>query len=182
MKKPKKIGIFKPNNIRNGNAFETGQYKVFEKLQKMNKIEIYLITDDKLYASKNLRVKYLEIDFFKTFFNRIIKKLSNKPYLKIPYYKNLIFNDFDVIITEGLHYPILKYLFKSNSRIIFNDSITLKKVYNKKKINLFNKYFENNEVVLVNPKIIEFYDEFKVKVFPTVIGHAVSDKVKLLEV
>ena len=182
MKSPIKIGIFKPTNIRNNNAFATGQYTVFEKLQRMNKIEIHLITDDKLYTSKNFRVKFLEIDLFKTFFNRIIKKLSNKPYLKIPYYKNLILNDFDVVITEGIHYPILKYLFRSNSRIIFNDSITLKKLFNKEKVTIFNENFKNSEVVTVNPKIIELYNEFKVKAKTTFIGHAVSDKLKFLPI
>ena len=74
MKSPIKIGIFKPTNIKNSNAFETGQYTVFEKLQKKKQIEIYLITEDRSYVTKKLRVKYLEIDFFKTFLNRIIKK------------------------------------------------------------------------------------------------------------
>ena len=178
MKKSIKIGIFKPTNIRNNNAFETGQHKVLVELQKRNKIEIFLITDDNKFTSTFLEVRQLKINNIKTLINRVIKKISKTPYIKIPYYKNLDLKDFEIIITEGIHYPHLKYLFKSNSKIIFNDSITVEKSFSKRKTRLFNKYFKNNKVVVVNPIIKEYYKKHNIKIQPCIIGHSVSDKIK----
>lgn len=178
MKSPIRIGIFKPTNIRINNAFATGQLEVLKELQKRNDIEIVLLTDDRKFTSNVFDVKHLKINYIKTYINKILRKLFKIPYIKIPYYKNLDLNNFQTIITEGIHYPHLKYLFGLKCKIIFNDSITVEKSFNKRKIELFNKYFNNGKSVVVNPKIKKLYKKYNIKIKSIVIGHSVSDNIK----
>ena len=72
---------------------------------------------------------------------------------------NVTFKEFDLIITEGLHYPLLYYLLDYNGKILFNDSITLDKMFTPKKIFHFNSNFKNHTSVLVNNRIKKLYEK-----------------------
>ena len=97
-----KIAVFKPTNIRNNNAFATGQHIVFEELNKKKEFEISYFTDDKNTFFPGIKTQHLTINKFKTFKNRLIRKLTEKFYFKIPTFQNVSFKEFDLIITEGL--------------------------------------------------------------------------------
>lgn len=174
MKKPIKIGIFKPTNIRNDNAFATGQHMIFSHLNKLELYDFTYFCNDKSTFFSGIKTEYLRTNKLKTLKNRLLRKLTGKFYYKIPSFQKVSFQEFDLIITEGLHYPLLSYLFNYKGKILFNDSITLNKMFTKKKISHFNSIFKNYTSVLVNDKIKKLYKKFKIQSKSVVISHALD--------
>lgn len=174
MKSPIRIGIFKPTNIRNDNAFATGQHIIFSELNNLELFDITYFSDDKNTSFPGIKTQHLTINEFKTLQNRILRKLTGKFYFKIPAFQNLSFKEFDLIITEGLHYPLLFYLNDYSGKILFNDSITLDKMFTKKKIIYFNSIFKNKTSVLVNYRIKKLYEKYKIENKTVVISHALD--------
>lgn len=171
-----KIAVFKPTNIRNNNAFATGQHIIFEALNKLDDYEFTYFIDDEYTNFNGINTKYLKIDSIKYFLLRIIRKVFKLFYMKIPSYKNLDFSQFDVVITEGIHYPLISYLENFQGKIILNDSITTNYSLDKKRVDYVNKYFKDSIVVVVNDKIPTIYKNNNLKLNTYTIGHAIDTK------
>ena len=173
-----KIAVFKPTNIRNDNAFSTGQHIIFEKLNKNKNIEVTYFVDNKKINFKGIKVNYIKNHHILSLLFRIIRKLTGLFYFKAPFFTGVSFTDFNIVITEGLHYPLLYYLKNYNGRIIFNDSISLESMITSKKVKEFNNFFSDNSSVLVNSKIKSLYLKYNINNKLHVIGHAIDcDKI-----
>ena len=99
----KKIAVFKPLNARHDNAFGTGQYEVFKKINELEEYEVtfFLANKDEYFAGVNNN--YIKANKIITFIARIYKVLFRKSFVRLPYYDNLNFNNYDIVVTEGIH-------------------------------------------------------------------------------
>ena len=59
-------------------------------------------------------------------------------------YNNLNFNNYDIVVTEGIHYTFLKYFDNFKGKLILHDSITSVKKIREIDYALANKLFENS--------------------------------------
>lgn len=174
-----KIAIFKPTNIRNDNAFATGQHIIFEKLNKLNNYEITYFIDDENTNFSGVNIKYLKKNFLKDFFLKIVSKTLKLFYIKIPTYKDINFAQFDIVVTEGIHYPLISYLENFKGKIILNDSITTNYNLDRNRVNYLNKYFKDSIAVVVNDKIQTIYKKNSLRLNTYTIGHAIDiNKIK----
>jgi glycosyltransferase involved in cell wall biosynthesis len=174
----KKIAIFKPYNARPNNAFGSGQYPVFKKFKEYG-YEVIFFLDDKNVKFDGVKNKYIKVKKISNFILRVFRKIFNIPYIKMPYYEDIDFNEYDIVITEGLHYPFLSYFDNYKGFLILNDTITAEKRIKKLNANLINKKFSNSYVVGVNEKMFLLYEKYGIKLEHSVIGHALNiDKIK----
>ena len=171
-----KIAVFKPTNIRIDNSFATGQHIIFEALNKLDDYEFTYFIDDEKTNFNGINTKYLKIDSIKYFLQKVIRKVFKLFYMNIPAYKNLDFSQFDVVITDGIHYPLISYLENFQGKIILNDSITTNYSLDKKRVDYVNKYFKDSIVVVVNDKIPTIYKNNNLKLNTYTIGHAIDIK------
>jgi len=173
-----KIALFKPYNARTTNSFYSGQHPVFRHLQKNYDYEITYFIDDENVKFDTVNVKYIKRSKIKTLFHRVLRKVFKKYkwYWKIPYYKNLDFSKYDIIIAEGIHYQLLDYFKHISYKVILNDSMSRQYILLKKQIDYLNKYFSNSLAVVVNDKIPILYQRNRIKMKNAVIGHSVQIK------
>ena len=180
--KLKKIAIFKPFNARHNNAFKTGQYELFKSINELPEYDITFFIDDESVKFKGVRNIYIKKRKIATFYVRLLRKFFGLHYAKIPYYGNLNFNDFDIVITEGIHYVFLKYFFDYRGKLILNDSITSKKMIKNLNSKLVNKIFKNSTSVIVNEKIKKLYLLNSIFLNTKTIGHYVqTDKIEFVK-
>jgi glycosyltransferase involved in cell wall biosynthesis len=170
-----RIGIFKPQNIRKNNAFFTGQHLVFKHLQDKYGHDVTYFIDDKETAFDDIKCLYLRENRLFSFVQKVKSKFLT-PYSKYPYYFDQNLFDFDVIVTEGIHYPLIKYFQNYNGMLILNESITVDAVFVKKKVDYINQFFSQAIAVIVNKKIGKIYDLNAIKMTKMVIGHAIDFK------
>ena len=89
----KQIAVFCSWNIRTNNAFGTGQYEVFKKINELEKYEVTFFLADKNQYFKGVKNKYIKLNRFISYILRIYKILFHKCYVRIPYYSNLNLKD-----------------------------------------------------------------------------------------
>ncbi len=180
--KIKKIAVFCPTNIRVNNAFGTGQYEVFKKINESNKYEVTFFLTDKNQYFEGVKNKYIKANKLISFIVRIYKILFCKSFVRLPYYKDLNFNKYDIVVTEGIHYAFLKYFDNFKGKLILNDSVTsVKKVRQINNI-LVNKLFSNSISIVVNEKIPILYKDNNILLKTRVIGHSINlDLIKFKE-
>jgi glycosyltransferase involved in cell wall biosynthesis len=169
-----KIAIFKPGNAGNNNSFNSGQYPIFRKLNESVDYNFTIFVDDPKVAFDEISIEYVEINIYVNFFLKIIKKLFSVRYIKIPYYKNIDFSEFDVVITEGIHYKFLHYFKDYKGLLILNDSITSKNRIKNLDFEKINIFFEDALVVAVNEKIPILYKKYGINLDTIVIGHSLQ--------
>jgi len=171
-----KLAVFKPFNARTTNSFYSGQHPVFRYLQNNYDYEVTYFIDDKNVKFDTVTVKYIKNDRIKTFILRGFRKFFRRYryYWKIPYYEDLDFSNYDIIITEGIHYPFLDYFNHINHRIILNDSISRNYILSKSQVKYLNEHFSNSLAVVVNDKIPILYRQNGIKIKTAVIGHGVQ--------
>ncbi len=174
--KKTKIALFKPYNARTTNSFYSGQHPVFRYLQKNYNYEITYFIDDENVKFDTVNVKYIKRSKIKTLFHRVLRKVLRKYkwYWKIPYYKDLDFSKYDIVITEVIHYQFLDYFRHISYKVILNDSVSRQYILSKKQVNYLNKYFSNSLAVVVNDKIPILYQRSGIKIKNAVIGHSVQ--------
>ena len=170
----KKIAVFKPINSRRDNAFVTGQYEIFKKINELEKYEVTFFLADKNQYFEGVKNKYIKANRLITFIAKIYKFLFHKHYVRLPYYSNLNFNNYDIVVTEGIHYTFLKYFDNFNKKLILNDSITSIKRIKEIDYTLVNKLFENSLSVVVNEKIPLLYKDNNILLRTKVIGHSLK--------
>ena len=178
----KKIAVFMPHNAKHNNAFGTGQYEIFKSINESQKYDVTFFLSDKNEYFTGVQNKYIKEDKLITFIKRIYRKLFSPSFIKLPYFSNLSFDNYDIVVTEGIHYPFLKYFDNFNGKLILNDSIT--SVQKIKKINykLVNQSFKNSLSVVVNEKIPILYKENNLLLKTKVIGHSLKlDKFNYIE-
>lgn len=174
-----KIAVFKPSNIRNDNAFATGQHIVFQRLNELENYEVTYFVDDLKTTFNKIDINYVKRNLTKEFFLKLKNKLFKIFYTKIPTYDNINFSEFDIVITEGIHYSLISYLENFEGKVIFNDSITTNYNIKKDKVDYLNQSFKNATAVVVNDKIPTLYEKNKIKLKTKTIGHAIdTDKIK----
>ena len=171
-----KIGIFQPYNARRTNAFYSGQHPVFRYLQENYNYEVTYFIDDENVKFDTVNIKYIRKDRIKTFILRGLRKIFTKykPYWKIPYYKDLDFSKYEVIITEGIHYLFLDYFKSIGNKVILNDSISHNYTLPDIQKEYLNKYFNKSLAVVVNNKIPILYKKNDLNIKTFIIGHAVD--------
>jgi glycosyltransferase involved in cell wall biosynthesis len=178
----KKIAIFKPYNARHNNAFGSGQYEIFKRINQYPEYEVTFFLDDKNVHFKGVENKYIKENKIITLMVRIYRKLFRSSFSKIPYYSSLNFDNYDVVITEGIHYSFLKYFYRYNGKLILNDSITSEKKLKKVDSKLVNKVFRGSLSVVVNKKIQTLYEKNHILLRTEVIGHSLQlDKIKFIK-
>jgi len=176
------IAIFKPGNARNNNSFNSGQYPIFRNLNESVDYNITIFVDDPKVAFDEISIQYLESNIYVEFFLKIIRKLFSVRYIKVPYYKNIDFSNYDVVITEGIHCPFLRYFKDYNGLLVLNDSITAEKRIESLDFEKVNTLFQGALVVTVNEKIPFLYKKYGIKLDSIVIGHALQiDKIDFKE-
>jgi hypothetical protein len=118
-----KIAIFKPLNARGTNAFYSGQQPVFKYLQKRLGYEITYFIDGDDNSFDEIEIKRIKRDRLKTLFLNFLRRIFGKfkYYWKVPYYNNLDFSGYDILITEGIYYLILDYFKNLSQQVIIND-------------------------------------------------------------
>ena len=178
----KKIAVFCPWNIRTNNAFGTGQYEVFKKINELEKYEVTFFLADKNQYFEGVKNRYIKANRLISFIARIYRILFCKSFVKLPYYNNLNFNKYDIVVTEGIHYTFLKYFINFKGKLILNDSITSEKKIRQINSTLVNKLFSNTISVVVNEKIPILYKNNDISLKTRVIGHSINlDKTKFKE-
>ena len=177
-----KIAVFCPTNVKANNAFGTGQYEVFKKINELEKYEVTFYLADKNQYFKGVKNKYIKLNSLISYTLRIYKILFHKCYVRIPYYSNLNFNNYDIVVTEGIHYAFLKYFDNFKGKLILNDSVTSEKKIKQINNTLVNKLFSNSISVVVNEKIPILYKNNDISLKTRVIGHSINlDKTKFKE-
>lgn len=169
-----KIAFFKPFNIKRTNAFYSSEYLVFRYLQENYNYEMTYFIDDKSVKFDRVNMKYIEKNAMKELIFRGLKRVFDryKYYWKIPCYKDLDFSEYDIIVTEGIHYLLLDYFKNIGDKVILNDSIFLDYVLSNNQIRYLNKYFDKSLAVVINDKIPNLYKGLKLNILT--IGHAVD--------
>ena len=170
----KKIAIFKPFNARHDNAFGTGQYEVFKSINELKGYEVTFFISDRDVYFKGVNNIYVKNKVVMTFIARCVRILFRLPFIKLPFYGNLNFDEYDFVVTEGMHYVFLKYFNSYKGMLILNDSVTSKNKISKVDYVLVNKLFENSLTVVVNDKIPVLYLNNKIELKTKVIGHSVQ--------
>ena len=178
----KKIAVFKPINARHDNVFGTGEYEVFKSINELKEYEVTFFLADKDEYFVVVNNKYIKENRIITFIARIYRILFRKSFVRLPYYNNLNFNNYDIVVTEGIHYTFSKYFNNFKGKLILNDSITaVKKIRQIDRV-LTNKLFENLLSVVVNEKIPILYKENNLLLKTRVIGHSLKlDKFNFIE-
>lgn len=171
-----KIAVFQPSNIRRTNAFYSGQHPIFKYLQKKYNYEITYFVDDENVKFDTVNVRYIKKNRIKTFFLRGFRKIfcRFKYYWKIPYYQDLTFSNYDIVVTEGIHHLFLDYFKNVANKVILNDSISYDYTLCNNQIRYLNKYFNESLAVVVNDKIPILYKKNNLKLNVTTIGYAVD--------
>ncbi len=171
-----KMAIFQPSNIRTTNAFYSGPHSIFKYLQENCNYEVTYFIDDESTKFNSIAIKYLKEDKLKTFFLRGLRKIFGtfKYYWKIPYYQNLDFNAYDVIVTEGIHWPFLDYFKSIPNKVILQDSISYYYQLSHNQRKYLNKYFDTSLAVVVNDKIPVLYKANNLEISNEIIGYAVD--------
>ena len=178
----KKIAVFKPLNPSHDNAFGTGQYQIFKSINESKEYEVTFFLIDKNLYFKGVNNKYIKINKIITFISRIYRKLFNLSFVRLPYFSNLNFNNYDVVVTDGIHYKYLKYFDNFKGKLILNDSVTSTQKIKKIDYKLVNKLFKNSLSVVVNEKIPKLYKNNNILLRTRVIGHSLKlDKFKFIE-
>jgi len=178
----KKIAVFKPINARHDNAFGTGEYEVFKSINELEEYDVTFFLANKDQYFEGVNNKYIKANKIITFIARIYKVLFRKSFVRLPYYDNLNFNNYDIVVTEGIHYTFLKYFENFKGKLILNDSITSVKKISKIDNKLVNKLFKNSLTVAVNEKIPILYKDNNTLLKTKVIGHSLHlDKFNFLE-
>ena len=181
MGEKKRIAIFKPYNARLNNAFGSGQYPIFKKFEELG-YEVTFFLDDENVKFEGVENRYIKVKPIQTFILRVVRKLFNIAYIKVPYYGAIGFNEFDIVITEGLHYPFLSYFDDYKGLLIINDTITAEERIKVLNSNLINKKFFNKYIVGVNEKMFLLYEKYGIKLPHSVVGHALDvDKIKFCQ-
>ena len=178
----KKIAVFKPINARQDNAFGTGEYEIFKSINELKEYEVTFFLADRNQYFEGVKNKYIKANKVITFILRIYKLLFHKSFVKLPYYNNLNFDNYDIIVTEGIHYTFLKYFDNFKGKLILNDSITSIKKIREIDCALVNKLFANSLSVVVNEKIPILYKDNNISLKTRVIGHSIKlDKINFIE-
>ena len=178
----KKIALFKPINARQDNSFETGEYEIFKSINELKEYEVTFFLADRNQYFEGVKNKYIKANKVITFILRIYKLLFNKSFVKLPYYDSLNFNNYDIVVTEGIHYTILKYFDNFKGKLILHDSITSVKKIRELDYALVNKLFTNSLSVVVNEKIPILYKNNNIYLKTSVIGHSIKlDKINFIE-
>ena len=178
----KKIAVFKPINARHDNAFGTGEYEVFKSINELEEYEVTFFLSDKDEYFAGVNNNYIKANGIITFIARIYRVLFRKSFVRLPYYNNLNFNNYDIVVTEGIHYTFLKYFDNFKGKLILHDSITSVKKIREIDYALANKLFENSLSVVVNEKIPILYKDNNILLKTRVIGHSVKlDKINFIE-
>ena len=178
----KKIAVFMPFNARHNNAFGTGQYEIFKSINESKKYDVTFFLDNKDVYFSGVQNKYIKENKIISFIARIYNKLFGLSFLRFPYYGNLNFNNYDIVVTEGIHYAFLKYFDNFKGKLILNDSITSLQKIRKIDYKLVNKSFKNSLSVVVNEKIPILYKENNLLLKTRVIGHSLKlDKFNFIE-
>jgi glycosyltransferase involved in cell wall biosynthesis len=170
----KKIAIFKPTNIRSNNAFATGQFSVFKKLE--SEYDVTYFTDDLGVRLNGAKIKYLRRIKIIEILIKVFTKFTGSKFVKLPFYNDINLCEFDIVITEGLHYPLLKYVQNYKGILIINDSITCKYILNKKVRDYIKAWFKSAKYVCVNEKIPDLYKSNELNLDTVIIGHAIDTK------
>jgi glycosyltransferase involved in cell wall biosynthesis len=118
--------------------------------------------------------RYIQSNRYISLILDVIRRLFKISYIKSPYYKNLDFSKFDVVITEGLHCKFLKYFKNYRGMLILNDSITVEKRIKILDVDKINRIFKNVLVVTVNDKISFLYKKYGINLDTATIGHAIE--------
>ena len=177
-----KLAVFKPYNARPNNAFDSGQYPIFKKLQDENICEVTFFLDDESVKFEGVQNRYIKVNKCITFINKVLRKIFKIKYIKIPYYGNIDFNEYDIIMTEGFHYPFLKYFEDFHGKLIINDTITAENRISKLDSDYINKKFSNAKIIVVNGKIPLLFNKYNIDLECEVIGHALQlDKIPFKE-
>jgi glycosyltransferase involved in cell wall biosynthesis len=169
-----KIAIFKPQSIRNQNAFGTGEHALCVALGKSLRAEITYMTDDFSASFPEVIMRYLTVSPAMTFAQKALRRLKRRFFAKIPYYKNVSFKGFDWVVTEGIHYPLLKYLEGYQGRVILHDSISTNYELTNDQRNYLNRHFSKAIAVTVNGKIPALYQSNGFYIQTHVIGHGID--------
>ncbi|MSU54406.1 MAG: glycosyltransferase, partial [Candidatus Staskawiczbacteria bacterium] len=171
-----RIAVFKPFNIRKDSAFFSGQHGVFRYLQEKLGYQVTYFIEGETAEFSPVGMRFLHRNKLITLMMRILRKLFSwqKYYWKIPYYSNLDFSGYDIIITEGMHYLLLDYVKHVAKKVILNDSISSQVHLPAAKIRFLKTYFTHAVVVTVNEKIPGIYKAYGLDFKATAIGHAVS--------
>jgi len=177
----KKIAIFKPYNARLNNAFGSGQYPVFKRFKELG-YEVVFFLDDRDVKFEGVENRYVKVKPIQNFILKVVRRVLNVQYIKIPYYGNIDFNEFDIVITEGLHYPFLSYFDKYEGLLIINDSITAEERIKRLNSKLINKKFASRHMVCVNKKMYLLHQKYNIHLPHSIIGHALDvDKIKFYQ-
>jgi len=178
----KKIAVFKLLNPRHDNAFGTGQYEIFKSINESKEYEVTFFLTDKSVYFTGVHNKYIKKNKIITFISRIYRKLFNLSFVRLPYFSNLNFNNYDVVVTDGIHHKYLKYFDNFKGKLILNDSITSIQKIRKIDYKLVNKLFKNSLSVVVNEKILTLYKNNNILLRTRVIGHSLKlDKFNFIE-
>ena len=78
----KKIAVFCPWNIRINNAFGTGQYEVFKKINELEKYEVTFFLADKNQYFEGVKNRYIKANRLISFIVRIYRILFCKSFSK----------------------------------------------------------------------------------------------------
>lgn len=169
-----KIALFKPYNAKTTNSFYSGQHPVFRNLQENYNYEVTYFIDDENVKFDRVDIKYIKKNRIKTFILRGLRKIFKKYYWKIPYYQDLDFSEYDVIVTEGIHYLLLDYFKDIADKTILNDSPSHDYKLRNSQIRYLNKYFRKSLTIVVNDKIPLLYKKNGLNLNTIIIGHALD--------
>jgi glycosyltransferase involved in cell wall biosynthesis len=175
-----KIFVFKPYNIRVNNAFFTGQHTVFSYLSEKYDYRFTYLVDLTGQEFEGVDIKYLrknQILSAVTGARRLVgRKLGINFYCRYPFYESVSFGECDLIVTEGVHYSLLKYVEDHPTKTILNDSITLERPLPTSCVEYLNSTFSSSMAIVVNEKIRQIYRNNGLRLQTCVIGHAVETK------
>lgn len=176
MNKKINIAVFKPYNAKTTNPFCTGQHPFFKELQKNYNYQITYFIDDEKVKFDGVGIKYIKKNKIKTFLLLGLRKIFNrrKYYWKIPYYEDLDFSRYDLIITEGIHYLLLDYFRGIAEKVILNDSISRDYILSSIQRKYLNRYFSKSLAVTVNDKIPILYRKNGLNLNALTIGHSLN--------
>ena len=145
-------------------------------------MQYYIFLDDKDVYFDGVENKYIKKNNFLSFCMRVVRKAFGITYIRLPYYDNLNFDKYDVVLTEGVHYPFLKYFENYNGKLILNDSITAPMRIERLNIKLINRLFDKAVSVVVNDKIPILYKKNGIRIETKTIGHTLQiDKITFIE-
>jgi glycosyltransferase involved in cell wall biosynthesis len=96
--------------------------------------------------------------------------------VRYPFYGNVGFGEFDVVITEGIHQSLLHYVRRFGPKVILNDSLSRDPGFSNGRVRYLNAHFRNAHAVVVTERVRAVYERYGIAIPVTVIGHPVDTR------